>query len=183
MDVLTHTKHDFIHRTPHTHTLLSRIRDFLPALRTAVIHGRSAATRASAPCSLLCCSQLSQLLRWARLPSPSAKRLGYKPNHRLSHPSAASRMHALRQPQGARCRSRCRPQTCEMMGLSPTAAAAALARPRSSSSRFNPTTFVTCKHRAEAQGESRCTTEDQIEVRGRLRFDGDGCAPQDHRHG
>ena len=155
MDVSTHTKHDFIHRTPHTHTLQPRIRDFLLAPSAAVIHGRSAATRASAPCSLLCCSQLSQLLSWARLPSPSAKRLGYKPNHRLSHPSAASRMHALRQPQGARCRSRCRPQTCEMMGLSPTAAAATLVRPRSSSSRFVSTTCAACRQRGEAQGESR----------------------------
>ena len=57
------------------------------------------------------------------------------------------------------------------MGLSPTAAAAALARPRSSSSRFVPTTFVTCKHRAEAQGASRHTTEDLFEVREGLRFD------------
>ena len=150
MDVLTHTKHDFIHRTPHTHTLLSRIRDFLPALRTAVIHGRSAATRASAPCSLHCCSELSQLLSWAKLPSPSAGRLGCKPNLRLHCPSSACRMHAARQPRRARCRSRCRPQTCERMSFSATAATAAIARSRSSSSRFVSTTCAACKHRGEA---------------------------------
>ena len=183
MDVVTHTKHDFIPGTPHSHTLLSRIRDSAPALRTAAIRGSSGARRASAPCSFLCCSKLSQLLSWAKLSSPSTKRLGCKPNLRLCCPSAACRTHAARRPRRARCRSRCRPQTREMMRFSATAAAAALARPRSSRSRFNPTTFVTCKHRAGAQGESRCTTEDQIEVRGRLRFDGDGCAPQDHRHG
>ena len=183
MDVVTHTKHDFIPGTPHPHTLLSRIRDILPALHTAAIHGRSGATRASAPCSLLCCSKLALLLSWVKLPSPSTGRHVCKPNMRLYCPSAACRMHAARQPRRARWRSRCRPQTCAWMGLSATAAAAALARPRSSRSRFNPTTFVICKHRAGAQGESRCTTEDQIEVRGRLRFDGDGCAPQDHRHG
>ena len=80
-------------------------------------------------------------------------------------------MHAARRPRRARCRSRCRPQTREMMRFSATAAAAALARPRSSSSRFVPTTFVTCKHRAEAQGASRHTTEDLFEVREGLRFD------------
>ena len=35
-------------------------------------------------------------------------------------------------------------------------------------------TFVTCKHRAEAQGESRLTTEDLFEVREGLRFDSRG---------
>ena len=183
MDVVTHTKHDFIQGTPHTHTLLSRIRECWPALRTAAIRGRSGATRASAPCRLLCCSKLALLLSWVKLPSPSTGRHVCKPNMRLYCPSAACRMHAARQPRRARSRSRCRPQTRAWMGLSATAAAAALARPRSSRSRFNPTTFVTCKHRAGARGESRCTTEDQIEVRGRWRFDGDGCAPQDHRHG
>ena len=57
---------------------------------------------------------------------------------------------------------------------SATAAAGALARSRSSSSRFIPMTFVTCKHRAEAQGESRLTTEDLFEVREGLRFDSRG---------
>ena len=57
------------------------------------------------------------------------------------------------------------------MSLSPTAAAAAIVRPRSSSSRFVPTTFVACKHRGEAQGVSRHTTEDWFEVREGLRFD------------
>ena len=57
------------------------------------------------------------------------------------------------------------------MGLSPTAAAAAIARPRSSSSRFVSTTCAAGKHRAEAQGESRHTTEDLFEVREGLRFD------------
>ena len=57
------------------------------------------------------------------------------------------------------------------MGLSPTAAAAAIARPRSSSSRFVSTTCAAGKHRAEAQGESRHTTEDLFEVREGCRFD------------
>ena len=183
MDVVTHTKHDFIPGTPHPHTLLSRIRDSVAALRTAAIHGRSGATRASAPCSLLCCSKLALLLSWVKLPSPSTGRHVCKPNMRLYCPSAACRMHAARQPRRARSRSRCRSQTRLWMGLSATAAAAALARPRSSCSRFNPTTSAACRQRGEAQGESRHTTEDQIEVRGRLWFDGDGCTPQDHRHG
>ena len=34
MNRSTHTKHAFIPWAPHTHALLSRIRDFLPALRT-----------------------------------------------------------------------------------------------------------------------------------------------------
>ena len=76
MDVVTHTKHAFIQGTPHSHTLLSRIRECWPALRTAAIRGRSGATRASAPCSLLCCSKLSWLLSWVRLPSPSRRRHG-----------------------------------------------------------------------------------------------------------
>ena len=171
MDVLTHTKHDFIHRTPHTHTLLSRIRDFFSALRTAAIRGSSAATRASAPCSLLCCSQLSQLLSWARLPSPSARRHGCQPYLRLCCPSSACCTHALAEASLRACRSRCRPQMCEKMSLSPTAAAGAIVRPRSSSSRFVPTTFVACKHRGEAQGESRHATAELFEVRGGLRFD------------
>ena len=171
MDVVTHTKHDFIPGTPHPHTLLSRIRDSAQALRTAAIHGRSAATRASAPCSLLCCSELSQQLSWAKLPSSSTSRHGCKPNMRLCYPSAACRMRAARRPRRGRCRSRCRPQTCVRMGLSPTAAAAAIARPRSSSSRFVSTTCAAGKHRAEAQGESRHTTEDLFEVREGCRFD------------
>ena len=61
-----------------------------------------------------------------------------------------------------------------MMSFSATAAAEALARLRLSSSRFIPMTFVTCKHRAEAQGESRLTTEDLLEVREGLRFDSRG---------
>ena len=183
MDVLTHTKHDFIHWAPHTHTLLSRIRDFFLALRTAAIRGSSAATRASAPCSLLCCSQLSQLLSWARLPSPSAGRHGCQPNLRLCCPSAACCTHARAEAARGRCRSRCRPQTCEMMGLSPTAAAAAIARPRWSRSRFVSTTCAACRQRGEAQGESRHTTEDWRRGREGLWFDGDGCAPLDHRHG
>ena len=173
----------FIPWAPHTHTLLSRIRDFLPALHTAAIRGRSGATRARAPCRLLCCSKLALLLSWVKLPSPSTGRHVCKPNMRLYCPSAACRMHAARQPRRARSRSRCRSQTRLWMGLSATAAAAALARPRSSCSRFNPTTSAACRQRGEAQGESRHTTEDQIEVRGRLWFDGDGCTPQDHRHG
>ncbi len=60
---------------------------------------------------------------------------------------------------------------CVMMGLPPTAAAAAIARPRSSSSRFVSTTCAAGKLRAEAWGESRCTTEDLFEVREGLRFD------------
>ena len=58
------------------------------------------------------------------------------------------------------------------MGLSPTAAAAAIARPRSSSSRFVSTTCAAGKHRAEARGESRLTTEDRRRAREGLRFDG-----------
>ena len=61
-----------------------------------------------------------------------------------------------------------------MMSFSATAAAEALARLRSSSSRFISMTFVTCKHRAVAQGESRLTTEDLFEVREGLRFDSRG---------
>ena len=57
------------------------------------------------------------------------------------------------------------------MSLSPTAAAAAIARPRWSSSRDIPTTCAACKHRAEAQGESRHVTEDGMVVREVLRFD------------
>ena len=100
MDVVTHTKHDFIPGTPHPHTLLSRIRDSAPALRTAAIRGSSGARRASAPCSFLCCSKLSQLLSWAKLSSPSTKRLGCKPNLRLCCPSAACCTHASPQPLG-----------------------------------------------------------------------------------
>ena len=95
-DLPTHTKHDFIHWAPHTHTLPSRIRDFFLALRTAAIRRSSGARRASAPCSFLCCSKLSQLLSWAKLPSPSAERLGCKPNLRLCCPSAACCTHAAR---------------------------------------------------------------------------------------
>ena len=58
------------------------------------------------------------------------------------------------------------------MSLSPTAAAAAIARPRWSSSRDIPTTCAACKHRAEAQGESRHATEDRRRAREGLRFDG-----------
>ena len=172
MDVLTHTKHDFIHWAPHTHTLLSRNRDFFPALRTAAIRGSHAATRTSAPCSLLCCSKLSQLLSWAKLPSSSTGRHGCKPNLRLHCPSAACRMHAARQPRRGRCRSRCRAQTCERMSFSATAAAAAIARSRSSSPRFVSTTCAACKHPGEAQGVSRHTTEDRRRAREGLRFDG-----------
>ena len=172
MDVSTHTKHDFIHRTPHTHTLQPRIRDFFLAPSAAVIHGRSAATRTSAPCSLLCCSKLSQLLSWAKLPSSSTGRHGCKPNLRLHCPSAACRMHAARQPRRGRCRSRCRAQTCERMSFSATAAAAAIARSRSSSPRFVSTTCAACKHPGEAQGESRHATEDRRRAREGLRFDG-----------
>ena len=150
MDVVTHTKHAFIQGTPHSHTLLSRIRECWQALRTAVIRRSSGATRTSAPCSLFCCSKLSWLLSWAQLPSSSARRLGYKPTLGLSHPSVACRMHAARQPRRARCRSRCRPQTCERMSFSATAAAAAIARSRSSSPRFVSTTCAACKHRGEA---------------------------------
>ena len=57
------------------------------------------------------------------------------------------------------------------MGLSATAAAAAIAQPRWSSSRFIPTTCAACKQRGEAQGVSRHTTEDLFEVREGLRFD------------
>ena len=135
MDEVTHTKHAFIQGTPHTHTLLSRIRDFFLALRTAAIRGSSAATRASAPCSLLCCSQLSQLLSWARLPSPSAGRHGCQPNLRLCCPSAACCTHARAEAARGRCRSRCRPRACERMGLSATAAAEAIARPRAGAAR------------------------------------------------
>ena len=56
MDVVTHTKHDFTHRTPHTHTLLSRIRDFFQAVRTAAIpwsERRDAHERALQPPLLL----------------------------------------------------------------------------------------------------------------------------------
>ena len=74
MDVLTHTKHDFIHWAPRTHTLLSRIRDFLSALHTAAIHDPSGATRTSAPCSPLCCSKLSWLLSWAQAPAAQLQR-------------------------------------------------------------------------------------------------------------
>ena len=81
-------------------------------------------------------------------------------------------MHAARRPRRARCRSRHRPSTCERMSLSPTAAAAAIARPRWSSSRDIPTTCAACKHRAEAQGESRHATEDRRRAREGLRFDG-----------
>ena len=69
MDVLTHTKHGFIPGTPHSHTLLSRNRDFCQHCVRPAIRGRSGATRASAPCSLLCYSELSQLLSWAKLPT------------------------------------------------------------------------------------------------------------------
>jgi hypothetical protein len=58
------------------------------------------------------------------------------------------------------------------MSLSPTAAAAAIARPRWSSSRDIPTTCAACKHRAEAQGESRHATQDRRRAREGLRFDG-----------
>ena len=58
------------------------------------------------------------------------------------------------------------------MGLSPTAAAAALARPRSSSSRFVSTTCAACKHQGEAQGELRHTTEDRRRAREGSRFNG-----------
>ena len=58
------------------------------------------------------------------------------------------------------------------MRLSPTAAAAAIARPRWSSSRDIPTTCAACKHRAEAQGESRHATQDRRRAREGLRFDG-----------
>ena len=58
------------------------------------------------------------------------------------------------------------------MSLSSTAAAAAIARPRWSSSRDIPTTCAACKHRAEAQGESRHATEDRRRAREGLRFDG-----------
>ena len=169
MDVSTHTKHDFIHWAPHTHTLPSRIRDFFLALRTAAIRRSSGARRASAPCSFLCCSKLSQLLSWAKLPSPSAERLGCKPNLRLCCPSAACRTHAARQPRRARYRSLCRPQTCEMMGLSPMAAAAALARPRSSCSRFNPTTSAACRQPEERHKVSHGTRR---RIRSRS---GEGC--------
>ena len=58
------------------------------------------------------------------------------------------------------------------MGLSPTrAAAAALARPRSSSSRFVSTTCAAGKLQGEAQRERRRTTEDGMVVREVLRFD------------
>ena len=174
MDVLTHTKHDFIHWAPHTHTLLSRNRDFFPALRTAAIRGSRAATHTSAPCSLLCCSKLSQLLNWAKLPSSSTGRHGCKPNLRLHCPSAACRMQAARQPRRGRCRSRCRAQTCERMSFSATAAAAAIARSRSSSPRFVSTTCAACKHPGEAQGVSRHATEDLFEVREGLRFESRG---------
>ena len=147
---------------------------FFPALRTAAIRGSHAATRTSAPCSLLCCSKLSQLLSWAKLPSSSTGRHGCKPNLRLHCPSAACRMHAARQPRRGRCRSRCRAQTCERMSFSATAAAAAIARSRSSSPRFVSTTCAACKHPGEAQGVSRHTTEDLFEVREGLRFDSRG---------
>ena len=58
------------------------------------------------------------------------------------------------------------------MSLSPTAAAAAITRPHWSSSRDIPTTCAACKHRAEAQGESRHATEDRRRAREGLRFDG-----------
>ena len=58
------------------------------------------------------------------------------------------------------------------MSLSPTAAAAAIARPRWSSSRDIPTTCAACKHQGEAQSESRHTTEDWRRAREGLRFDG-----------
>ena len=58
------------------------------------------------------------------------------------------------------------------MGLSATAAAAAIARPRWSSSRFIKTTCAACRQRGEAQGESRLTTEDRRRAREGLRFDG-----------
>ena len=181
MDVVTHTKHAFIQGTPHSHTLLSRIRECWPALRTAAIRGRSGATRASAPCRLLFCSKLALLLNWVKLPSPSTGRHGCKPNMRLYCPSAACRMHAARQPRRARSRSRCRPQTRAWMGLSATAAAAALARPRSSSSRFVPTTFVTCsieeRHRAR-HGTRRQICSRSGEACGSMR---EGCAPSARR--
>ena len=60
------------------------------------------------------------------------------------------------------------------MRLSPTAAAAVIARLHSSSSRFVSTTCAAGKHRAEAHGESRHTTEDLFEVREGLRFDSRG---------
>ena len=88
---------------------------------------------------------------------------------------------AARQPRRARCRSRCRPQTREMMRFSATAAAAALARPRSSSSRFVPTTFVTCS--IEERHRARHSTRRQIcsrsgEAYGSMR---EGCAPSARR--
>ena len=58
------------------------------------------------------------------------------------------------------------------MGLSATAAAEAIARPRWSSSRFIKTTCAACRQRGEAQGESRLTTEDRRRAREGLRFDG-----------
>ena len=147
----------------------------------AAIHGRSRATRASAPCTLLCCSKLALLLSWVKLRSPSTGRHVCKPNMRLYCPSAACHMHAARQPRRARSRSRCRPQTRAWMGLSATAAAAALARSRSSSSRFVPTTFVTCsieeRHRAR-HGTRRQICSRSGEACGSMR---EGCAPSARR--
>ena len=60
------------------------------------------------------------------------------------------------------------------MSFSATAAAAAIARSRSSSPRFVSTTCAACKHPGEAQGVSRHTTEDLFEVREGLRFDSRG---------
>ena len=89
---------------------------------------------------------------------------------------ATPQPHAACVPRGGReegdvDRAAGRRETCVRMGLSPTAAAAAIARPRSSSSRFVSTTCAAGKHRAEAHGESRHTTEDLFEVREGCRFD------------
>ena len=61
---------------------------------------------------------------------------------------------------------------CDRISLSPTAAAAAMARSRWSSSRFVSTTCAACRQRGEAQGESQLTTEDRRRAREGLRFDG-----------
>ena len=57
------------------------------------------------------------------------------------------------------------------MRLSPTAAAAVIARLHSSSSRFVSTTYAAGKLQGEAQRERRRTTEDGMVVREVLRFD------------
>ena len=57
------------------------------------------------------------------------------------------------------------------MSLSPTAAAAAIVRPHSSSSRFVSTTCAAGKLQGEAQRERRRMTEDGMVVREVLRFD------------